>query len=137
MSEDAPETSPPLRPRRTPWRSRHFWRWYRYDVTLITLYLSFEVVSGFITGNWVNMLTVLAMCILLVSIVLRSMSAYRVGFLMGVQAIPLAMGQPNAAAANELIERSSELWDPSPVVVAHQMEIERLEQEVNRGHAGP
>ena len=124
--------------RRTPWwRSPAMYRRFRWEILLIALYAAWAAAGILLWGlAWSNLLTSVAMLILLSSIVIRSISSYRIGYTMGIAAMPLAMTQPSPKEAAELIERASELWDPTPAAVAHTMEIERLERDVNRGNAG-
>jgi hypothetical protein len=123
--------------RRRPVMSRRFWWHYRFDVALLGAYAISQLVLWQVTHDWTGLLTITAMVLLLIAIVVRSSSAYRIGYGMGLMVVPLAMAQPTPDDANELVRRSSELWDPSPLMVAHQMEIERLERDVNRGNPGP
>jgi hypothetical protein len=120
-------------PRPPWWRSPAMARRFRLEIILIVAYTLWTAVSVVLFGVHVaNLLTSFAMLLLLFSIVVRSISAYRIGYAMGIQVFPMAMAQPSPKRAAELIERSSELWDPSPLAVSHTMEVERLEREVNK-----
>jgi hypothetical protein len=120
--------------RRPWWRSQRTWRIFRWEVVLIAVYTIWTAIGIVLWGwNIPTLLTSFAMLILLTSIIIRSINSYRMGFAMGLAAVPLAMAQPSPRRAAELIDRSSELWDPSPTAVAHTMAIERLERDVNRG----
>lgn len=123
--------------RRSGWRSPQLWRVFRREIILIVAYAVWTAI-GIVLWGWhvSNLLTSIAMLILLTSIIIRSVGAYRIGFAMGLQAMPVAMAQKTPKLSAELLERSSELWDPPPAAVAHTMEIERLERDVNRGHGG-
>lgn len=115
------------------WRAPAMWRRFRWEIALIAAYTLWTSISIVLWGTHVgNLLTSLAMLLLLISAVVRSISSYRIGYAMGIQVFPMAMAQPSPKRAAELIERSSELWDPSPLSVSHTMEVERLEREVNK-----
>lgn len=119
--------------RSSPWRTAVFYRYFKLEIALVCVQMLWTSLSIMIFGldPW-NLATNLAMGILFGTVVYRAVTAYRIGFAMGMQAVPLAMQQPSPKRAAELVQRSCELWDPSPLEVSHSMEVERLEREVNR-----
>lgn len=123
-------------PERPPWwRQRQVWRYFRIEIGATAVYVAFLTVCvavwdfSYITSG----ATAAVVGLLMGAQIKRVLSAYRIGFAMGVAAVPLAMQQKTPRLAAELIDRSSQLWDPPPHAVAHTMEIERLERDVNRG----
>jgi hypothetical protein len=121
------------RPRAPWWRQPAMWRLHAVEFTVVAVFAAVAVFVVATGGSLMYLWYAVVLCGVMVMAVLRAINAYRVGYRMGIEAMPLAMAQPTPKAAAELIDRGSELWDPTPSAVAHTMAIERLEREANRG----
>ncbi len=112
------------------------WRHFRWELTALAAY-ALMLVGMYAIGGLIAVLPALVCTVpfagmLLVSVV-RAATAHRVGYAMGLQAASVIATQRTPERAMAVLTGACELWDPTPVQVALQLDIDELERHANDG----